>query len=154
MSANILPHKWFMRLCVSWRNSYPCLLVLLPTTLNVMWLFLYKTAITSVQNSQGGNSRNVTTLDWAKLAKRWQALSLSDKQTNRHQGLTYTSPSSLGEANADVRLGKLARHQNPLWYRKWGCSASDHKASWSYNVSFFCQMVSTREVFFSTIMGD
>lgn len=31
---------------------------------------LFKNAITGAQNSQGGNSRNVTTLDWAKLAKR------------------------------------------------------------------------------------
>lgn len=86
-----------------------------------MWCgFLYKTAITRAQNSQGGNSRNVTTLDWAKLAKRWQALSLSDKQTNRHQALTYTSRSSLGAANAHVRLSKLARrHQSDLCYRTW-----------------------------------
>lgn len=43
-------------------------------------------------------------------------------QINRLTGirvLTYTLWSSLGAANASVRLSKLARHQNLLWYRKW-----------------------------------
>lgn len=101
-----------------------------------MWCgFLYKTAITSVQRSQRRKCRNVTTLDWAKLAKWWQALCLSDKQTNRHHGLTYTSRSSLRSANVDVQLSKLARHQSLLWYRMWWESgALDHKVLRPYKI--------------------
>ena len=106
-----------MHLCIWWWNSYPCLLVLPPFKCD--GAFLYKTPITSVQNSKEGNSTNVTALSWAKLAKRWQALLLSDAQTNGHQGLTYTSRSSLGEANVNIQLSKLLRHQSLLWYRRW-----------------------------------
>lgn len=35
------------------------------------------------------NGRNVITLHWTKLAKRWQALSLSAKQSNRRQGFFF-----------------------------------------------------------------
>lgn len=41
--------------------------------------FLDEAAITSLQNSRESNSKNVTTLQWAKPAKRLQALSLSEQ---------------------------------------------------------------------------
>lgn len=51
-------------------NSCPRVFVSRARTLKRDVALYLRMQLPGAQNSQGGNSRNVTTLDWAKLAKR------------------------------------------------------------------------------------